>query len=215
MSSESPEYVKTPFPLSSAIVLQTPKLDSPQTKPTCCPPGKPQHSNADEPRPARAVSHLQQSLVLDGGAHVAHLARHLEAGEHARGGGGGTDGTVLTVRLGTVGHSTALVVPALNGTWESAVREKRGAGAVRAMRVSFFCLQSAARVYECSAANVWLCPDAFCWVRVCWAEGGGPAPAFWPIRLAGANNVEASRHRCEPLAGALPVLPFSERPHGF
>lgn len=54
-------------------------------------------------------------LLLDRRAHVAHLARHLEAGEDARGRGGGADGAVLTVRLGAVRHHAALVVVALDG----------------------------------------------------------------------------------------------------
>lgn len=68
-------------------------------------------------RPVRSawltLPHLQ---VLDGGADVAHVPGLLEAREGAGGGGTGTSGTVLTVRLGTVGHGTALEAPALDAT---------------------------------------------------------------------------------------------------
>ena len=68
-------------------------------------------------RPVRsawfALPYLQ---VLDGDAHVAHVPSLLEAREGAGGGGTSTSGTVLTVRLGTVGHGTALEAPALDAT---------------------------------------------------------------------------------------------------
>ena len=46
---------------------------------------------------------------------VTHVARHVEAGQHTRGGGAGADGAVLPVRLGAVSHQPALHAPPLNG----------------------------------------------------------------------------------------------------
>mmetsp|Transcript_33999 Transcript_33999/g.74397 ORF Transcript_33999/g.74397 Transcript_33999/m.74397 type:complete len:308 (+) Transcript_33999:314-1237(+) len=57
-------------------------------------------------------------LALLGGL-VAHLASSLEAREHAAGGGARAGGTVLAVRLGTVGHQTTLEAPTLDSSLEA------------------------------------------------------------------------------------------------
>jgi hypothetical protein len=53
-------------------------------------------------------------LLLDSGPDIAHLPSHLQSWEDTRRSSCCTNGAMLTVALGTVGHGTALMVPTLD-----------------------------------------------------------------------------------------------------
>lgn len=57
-------------------------------------------------------------------AFVAHVARHLEAGEHARRRSAHSDGAVLPLGLGAMGHVSASHAPPLDAACAAQAFEK-------------------------------------------------------------------------------------------